>query len=150
MSEKHILSDEEKIKVKNAKKELNRYRSDVKYITEKLNDTEEIRTTLEKVTTILTPGKSFSSGASPDKFADGISDIKELTDEIGKRTMKMIYDKIKIDNKIDMLPAPYRDVLFYRYSRRYNWREVADKVNYNEKYVTDTLHKEALYLYSRI
>ncbi len=147
---KRVLTDMEKIKIKLAKKELTQYKNDMEYINEKLSDTEEIRTKLESITTVLTPSKSFSGGASPDKFADGISRIEELKGQMSLRMAQILENKFRIDKNIDLLPDTYRDVLFYRYSRNMKWSEVAKKVGYNERYVSGDLHGEALFLYSKI
>lgn len=147
---KRILTEEEKNKIKLAKKELNSYKKDDNYIKDKLDDIEETRTLLEKVTATLEPGKTFTTGASKDKFADGISKINELSKKCRKRLQEHIENKIIIDEKIDMLPYPYREVLFYRYTKSMKWLDVADKVNYERDYVCDELHPEALYLYSKL
>ncbi len=147
---KRVLTDMEKIKIKLAKKELTQYKNDMEYINEKMSDTEEIRTKLEKITTVLTPAKSFNGGASTDKFADGISKIEELKGQMSLRMAKILENKFRIDKNIDLLPDTYRDVLFYRYARNMKWSEVAKKVGYNERYVSGDLHGEALYLYSKI
>ena len=147
---KRVLTDIEKIKIKLAKKELTQYKNDMEYINEKMSDTEEIRSKLEKITTVLTPAKSFNGSASPDRFADGISKLDEIKNQMSSKMIKMLENKFRIDKNIDLLPDPYRDVLFYRYSRNMKWSEVADKTGYNERYVLGDLHGEALYLYSKI
>lgn len=147
---KRILTDEEEQKIKLVKKELNQYKNDSKYILEKLDDVEKTKTTLEKVTSILAPGKTYSAGGSKDKFADGISKLETLRKQLGSRAEKLIEKKFDIDDKIDVLPAPYRDVLFYRYARGYKWSEVAEKANYDKDYVYDELRPEALFLYSKL
>lgn len=150
MSKKRILTDEEKQKIKLAKKELNQYKSDSKYILNKLNDAEETKTTLEKVTSALIPGKSYSAGGNKDKFADGISKLQDLMKKCSSRMEKLLENKFKIDDKIDLLPTPYRDILFYRYAQGKTWNEVANEIGYETKYVCDELHPEALYLYSKM
>lgn len=149
MAKKRILSDEEKTKIKQAKKELKQYQNNIRYITAKLNETEEIRAVLEKVTTILTPGKSFTGGESPDRFADGISKIEELRGKLSKRTIELMEIKFEVEDKIDSLPYPYRDILFYKYTKNMSWREIAGEINYDIRYLENELYREAIYLYSK-
>lgn len=147
--QKRILTEKEKIQIQESKNELNEYRENIKYIEEKLNDTEEIRSKVEKVTTILSLVKINSSNESPDKFADAISRLEDLKIECSKKMEELLIKKFKIDEKIGKIEQPYRNVLFYRYIRGKAWRIVADELGYKEDYIYD-LHGEALYLYSKI
>lgn len=149
MAKKRVLTEEEKLNIKKAKKELKQYQSDIKYITAKLDETEEIRAILEKVTTFLTPGKSFNGGESHDKFADGLSKIEELKGKISKTTLDLIQIKFNVEEKIDSLEYPYRDVLLYRYTKHMNWREISEQIPYNQCYIENELHRDALYFYSK-
>ena len=58
--------------------------------------------------------------------------------------------KFDIDDKIESLDTPYRDLLFYRYTRANEWTDVAKKIGYSESHTKGVLHAEALYLYSKI
>ena len=62
---------------------------------------------------------------------------------------ELLLKKFKIDDKIELLVQPYRNVLFYRYTRGKAWKDVADELGYKEDYIYE-LHGEALYLYSKI
>lgn len=147
--QKRNLTEEEKAKVQVAKQELNEYRENIKYIEEKLNDTEEVRSRVERVTTILSPTKTNSSSESPDKFADAISKLEELKIDCTEKMEKLLIKKFMIDDKIEEVEQPYRNILFYRYTRGKSWNDVADELGYTREYVCD-LHGEALYLYSKI
>lgn len=147
--QKRNLTEEEKAKVQVAKQELNEYRENIKYIEEKLNDTEEVRSRVERVTTILSPTKTNSSSESPDKFADAISKLEELKIDCTEKMEKLLIKKFMIDDKIEEVEQPYRNVLFYRYTRGKSWNDVANELGYTREYVCD-LHGEALYLYSKI
>lgn len=147
--QKRILTEEEKIKIQKSKNELNEYRENIRYIEEKLNDTEEIRSKVEKVTTILSPTKTNTSRESPDKFADAISRLEDLKIDCSKKMEELLIKKFIIDEKIERVGQPYKNVLFYRYTRGKSWRSVADELGYKEDYIYD-LHGEALYLYSKI
>lgn len=147
--QKRILTEEEKIQIQKSKNELNEYRENIKYIEEKLNDTEEVRSKVEKVTTILSPTKTNSSNESPDKFGDAISRLEDLKIDCSKKMEELLIKKFTIDDKIEKIIQPYRNVLFYRYTRGKSWRSVAEELGYKEDYIYD-LHGEALYLYSKI
>lgn len=147
--QKRNLTEEEKAKVQVAKQELNEYRENIKYIEEKLNDTEEVRSRVERVTTILSPTKTNSSSESPDKFADAISKLEELKIDCTEKMEKLLIKKFMIDDKIEEVEQPYRNILFYRYTRGKSWNDVANELGYTREYVCD-LHGEALYLYSKI
>lgn len=148
-NKKRILTDEEKEKIINAKQELNEYRENIKYIEEKLNDTEEVRSKVEKVTTMLSLTKTNKSNESPDKFADAICRLDELKIDCSKKLEELIIKKFQIDEKIENMEQPYRNILFYRYTRGKSWNDVANDLGYTREYICN-LHGEALYLYSRI
>ena len=147
--QKRILTEEEKLKIAQAKQELNEYRENIKYIEEKINDTEEIKTRVEKVTSILSLTKTNSSSESPDRFADAINRLEELKVDCTEKMKELLIKKFNIDDKIDSLEQPYRNVLFYRYTRGKSWQDVAKELGYTLDYIYE-LHGEALYLYSKI
>ncbi len=147
--QKRILTEEEKIKIAEAKKELNEYRENIKYIEEKLDDTEETRSKLEKITPTLSLTKTNSSSESPDKFGDAISRLEELKIDCSKKMEQLLLSKFKIDEKIDSMEQPYKNILFYRYTRGKSWEEVASQLGYSRDYACE-LHGEALYLYSKL
>lgn len=147
--QKRILTEEEKLKIAQAKQELNEYRENIKYIEEKINDTEEIKTRVEKVTSTLSLTKTNSSSESPDRFADAINRLEELKVDCTEKMKELLIKKFNIDDKIDSLEQPYRNVLFYRYTRGKSWQDVAKELGYTLDYIYE-LHGEALYLYSKI
>ena len=147
--QKRILTKEEKQNIEKAKKELNEYKEDIKYIEEKLNDTEEVKAKVEKVTTVLSLAKTNLSSESPDKFADAINRLEELKLDCSDRMKELLIKKFQIDDKIELIEQPYKNILFYRYTRGKSWNDVAKELGYTREYVCD-LHGEALYLYSKI
>lgn len=147
--QKRILTEAEKIQIQKCKNELNEYRENIRYIEERLNDTEEIRSKVEKVTTILSPTKTNSSSESPDKFADAISRLEDLKIDCSKKMEELLVKKFIIDDKIGKIEQPYKNILFYRYTRGKSWNDIANDLGYTREYICD-LHGEALYLYSKI
>ena len=147
--QRRILTEEEKIKIAKAKQELNEYRENIKYIEEKLNDTEEIKSKVEKVTSTLSLTKSNTKGESNDKFADAINRLEELKLDCSKKMQKLLLKKFIIDEKIEKIEQPYRNILFYRYTRGKSWVQVASELGYSRDYACVS-HGAALYLYSEI
>lgn len=147
--QKRILTEEEKQKISEAKQELNDYRENIKYIEEKLDDTEEVKSKVEKVTTILSLTKSNASNESTDKFADAINRLEELKIDCTEKMQKLLISKFIIDEKIEKIEQPYKNILFYRYTRGKKWEDIADELGYTREYACE-LHGEALYLYSKL
>lgn len=146
---KRTLSEAEKEEIAKAKQELNEYRENIKYIEEKLDDTEEVKAKLEKVTSVLSLTKTNNSHESNDKFADAINKLEELKLDCSEKMKELLLKKFTIDDKIERVEQPYRNVLFYRYTRGKSWEDVAKELGYSRDYVCE-MHGEALYLYSKI
>lgn len=147
--QKRNLTEDEKIKIQQAKTELNEYRDNIKYIEDKLDDTEEVKAKVEKITTTYSETKTNSSSESHDKFADALSRLEELKIDCTEKMQELLLKKFEIDEKIEKVEQPYKNVLFYRYTKGLEWNEVAKKIGYTRDYVCE-LHGEALYLYSKI
>lgn len=145
--QKRNLTEEEKARITEAKQELNDYRENIKYIEGKLQDTEETKAKLEKVTAVWSQIKTNSSSDSPDKFADIINDLDELKIDIAEKMQELLFKKFMIDEKIEYIDQPYRNVLFYRYARGKSWENVANELGYSIDHIYE-LHGEALYRYS--
>lgn len=149
MSKKRILTEGEKQKIQEAKKELNEYRENIKYVEDKLDDTEEVKAKVEKITTTYSETKTNSSSESADKFADAISQLEDLKIDLTEKMQQILFDKFRIDSKIEQVEQPHKNVLFYRYTKGMGWNKVADKMGYTIQYIWE-LHSEALYLYSKL
>lgn len=146
---KRKLTDEEKEKIKQAKEELLEYREDIKYVMDKMDDAEEVKSNVEKVTAVLSFTKTNSSSESNDRFADAISKLEELKIDCSEKMQKLLLKKFAIDDKIESLEQPYKNILFYRYTRGMSWEDVANKLGYTIKWVYE-LHGDALYMYSKL
>ena len=147
--QKRILTEEEKQAIAKAKEELRDYRYNIRYIEEKLRDIEETKALACKVTPTLSLTKTNGNNSSNDKIGDSIARLEQLKDISDYKIKQLLMKKFDIDDKIESLDVPYRDVLFYRYTRAKTWDEVAKEIGYTREYVC-TLHGEALYLYSKI
>ena len=113
-----------------------------------MNDTEEVKCQLEKVTATLSLSKTNYSNNNSDKFGDAISKLEELRNSYTEKMQELLTKKFNIDEKIEKIKQPYKNILFYRYARGKNWNDVADELGYTRDYVCE-LHGEALYLYSK-
>lgn len=147
--QKRILTEEEKARILKAKQELKNYKHDIKYISEKIDDTEETKAILEKVTANWSLTKTNSSNDNPDKFADVISDVEDLKTECEDRLQALMLQKISIDDKIDSMEYPYKTILYLRYVRCKGWVEIASELDYSLRHVY-RLHGEALFEYSKL
>lgn len=135
--------------IEEAKKELREYRYDIRYIREKQDDVEEMRADLVKTTTRLSPTKTSCNGMSTDKFSDGLDRIDRIEKEKDKKLAELITKKFVIDEKIDKLKYPYRDVLFMRYSRGKTWADIALGLGYGIDNIFK-IHGKALVMYANL
>lgn len=150
MSKKRILTDEEKEKIQESKEELKRYRKEIKYIQEKEDDIEETKAFLERTTTRLSKTKTSNNSITTDKFSDQIDKINKIDKEIPNRLAEMLEMKLRIDEKIDKLEYPERDVLFMRYSRGQNWKYIINALGLESERRVYQIHGDALYNYSKL
>ena len=148
--EKRQLTEDEKKAIAEAKEELRAYRYNIRYIEEKLRDIEETKALAVKVTPTLSPTKTNSSNISNDKIGDSIARLEQLKDISDYKTKQLLIKKFDIDDKIESLETPYRDLLFYRYTRANEWADVAKKIGSSESHSRGVLHADALYMYSKI
>lgn len=139
----------EKAKVEEAKKELKEYRESILYIKEQQEDIEELRGILEKTTTRLSLSKTDNNSMSTDKFSDGIDRISRIEKEKDEKLVELLTKKFVVDEKIDKLEFPFRDVLFMRYSRGKSWEEIARDMKYSLNNIFK-IHGKALQKYAEL
>lgn len=140
----------EKAKVEEAKKELKEYRESILYIKEQQEDIEELRGILEKTTTRLSLTKTDNNSMSTDKFSDGIDRISRIEKEKDEKLVELLTKKFVVDEKIDKLEFPFRDVLFMRYSRGKSWRYITQKLGFDDDRRSYQIHGEALQKYAEL
>lgn len=145
---KKKLTAEELEKKDKAKQELKEYRENVTYIKEKRDDIEEYIALIEGTTPKLSYSNT-SSNSVTDKIGNSVGRLEALKKDMNEKLEKLLLRKFLIDNKIDKLNYPYRDILFMRYSRIQDWREIANKLHYDEQYIKN-LHGDALILYGSL
>lgn len=145
---KKKLTAEELEKKDKAKQELKEYRENVTYIKEKRDDIEEYIALIEGTTPKLSYSNT-SNNSVTDKIGNSVGRLEALKKDMNEKLEKLLLRKFLIDNKIDKLKYPYRDILFMRYSRIQDWREIANKLHYDEQYIKN-LHGDALILYGSL
>ena len=121
---------------------LNQYRDNVRYIyrlTEEIAELRELKMSASAVANDGMPKGSDQRDLS-DYMVRIDSMIQERKNEIRKRML--LFDEIS--KKIKSLKNQNEDdVMFYKYIRRKNFAEIAEKMNYSERH-TRRIHNKAL------
>ncbi len=135
--------------IEEVKKELKEYRENILYIREKQEDTEELTELMKKTTTRLSHTKTSNNSMFTDKFSDKLDRLEEIKKSQDKKLRELLLKKFVIDENIDKLEFPYRDILFMRYSRGKSWDEIANILKYDKYYIFE-LHGKALQKYAEL
>lgn len=140
----------EQDKIEKAKQELREYRDNIKYIEEKQNDAEELRTRIEKITNNIT-GMPNGKGDNPDKapFEESLDRIREIEKDCNKKLQELLVKKYLVENKIEQLEQPYKSILYLKYIRGINLYKVSEELNYSYRHIK-TLHQEAVEKYANL
>lgn len=134
--------------IKKAKKELNDYIYDKKWIEGKWQDLEERRSLLSKITPTLSDMPKGTNDIQ-DRQAECLVDILDKTNELEDFIRKLKEKQIEIECKIDKLEQPYKNILYFRYIRGYNLTEVSGEIEEEYDY-TRKLHGIALIKYAEL
>lgn len=134
--------------IEECKEELKAYIYDKTFIEERIQDIEERKTLLGKITATITdmPG---AKSVVQDKLAEGIASIMDLTTDLENLIEDLKQKQIKIEDKIKELEQPYRNILYMMYIKGYSLVTVASNMNYNYKYMC-TMHGDALKRYAEL
>lgn len=137
-------------KIELAKQELREYRDNIKYIEEKQNDAEELRTRIEKITSNIT-GMPNAKGDNLDKapFEESLDRIQEIQKDCNKKLQELLIKKYLVENKIEQLEQPYKSILYLKYIRGINLFKVSEELNYSYRQIK-RLHQEAVEKYSNL
>lgn len=137
-------------KIQNAKKELREYRDSIKYIEEKQNDAEELRTRIEKTTKTIRSTPS-GKGYDPDKtpFEESLDKIQEIEKDCYKKLQELLLKKYLVENKIEQLEQPYKSILYLKYIRGMTLFKISEELSYSYKHIR-TKHREAIEKYSEL
>jgi RNA polymerase sigma factor (sigma-70 family) len=92
-----------------------------------------IRSTLEGSAIRL---RDLPGGASKerDRMASDVAKLLELEDQLKARVLEYETELIVIDEALAALPGPEQEVMRLRYVDGLKWREVAQHMNYDERW----------------
>ena len=130
------------------KKELGSYLQDKRLLKEKEDDLEELITKATKVTKELNDMPQGTPEIQ-DRMEELASQIVDMKKEKYEQIINMYKTKKKIEDKIDILEQPYKNILYFKYIKGKNLTEVANIIN-NEYKHTCKLHGTALQLYKKL
>lgn len=130
------------------KKQLSAYLQDKRLLKEKENELEELKAKATKITTELNDMPKGTPEIQ-DRMAEYASKIVDLKNEKYSQIIKMYKTKKEIEDKIDLLEQPYRNILYFKYIKGKNLTEVANIINNEYKYTCE-LHGTALQLYKKL
>ena len=138
------------ITVEEAKKELFEYQQNTIFLEEKDCDMLELRTRLEKTTKRLS-AEPKGKGENKDKdiLAESVDKLEEIYKEHDENFIKLLLKKFVIDDKIESMEQPFKNILYMKYARNKSLGEISDKINYSYKYVCE-LHGRALQEYAKL
>lgn len=136
------------ITIEEAKQELREYVYNKKWIEEKLIDIKERRTLLDNITSTISD-MPRGTAKVVDKKAEELSKIIDDTNELQKYIENLRNKQFEIENKIDKVEQPYKNILYFRYIRGYNLTEVSNEIEEEYDY-TRKLHGIALVKYSKV
>lgn len=135
--------------IKEAKEELMDYREDMKYIEENMRTLEIARDNLYSISNVISDMPIYHDNSIPDKKAEAIASIADLSIEIANR-IKKSQEKCKhILVKIDKIPRKFGNVLFCKYIAGNTFYEIGKKLGYTEDYAKE-LNGIALIHYAKI
>lgn len=130
------------------KRELGAYLQDKRLLKEKEEDLEELITRAEKITTELNDMPKGTPEIQ-DRMGQLASQIVDMKNEKYGQLIKMYKTKKKIEDRIDLLEQPYRNILYFKYIKGFNLTKVANEIDYDYEY-TKRLHGTALIKYKNI
>ena len=131
--------------IEEVKKELGAYLQEKALLKEKENALDELITRATKITTELSDMPKGTSEIQ-DRMAEYASMIADMKNEKYSQIIKMYKTKKEIEDKIDTLEQPYKNILYFKYIKGLNLTQVANEINYEYEY-TKRLHGTALIKY---
>ena len=137
-----------KYTIEEIKKELNSYTDDKKYLEDRKQDVEELREQATKMTSVIS---DMPKGSNPvnDRLAEYVAKITDMVEESYKFVIELEEKRIRIENIINQIEQPYKNILYYRYIKDYNLTDVASQIGHEYKW-TCVLHGKALEKYRKI
>ncbi len=130
------------------KQELKDYIYNKKWIEERLEDIKERRYLLEKITTTISDMPKGSPKVT-DTNIESLANILDDTKDIERYIKDLKEKQVQIEEKIDKIEQPFRNILYFRYIKGYNLTEVSNEIEEEYDY-TRKLHGIALIKYAEI
>ncbi len=130
------------------KQELKDYIYEKKWIEEKLEDIKERRSLLDNITNILSDMPKGSKKVY-DSQVESLAKILDLTNDLEKCLKELKIKQVEIENKINKIEQPYKNILYFRYIKGYNLTEVSAEIDEEYDY-TRKLHGTALIKYAML
>lgn len=137
-----------KEELKSSKQELKDYVYEKKWIEERLEDIKERKSLIDKITTVLSDMPKGSKQIY-DSQAEKLAQILDLTNDLEKYLAQLKEKQLIIENKIDKIGQPYKNILYFRYIKGYNLTEVSAEIDEEYDY-TRKLHRIALIKYAKL
>lgn len=131
-----------------AKTELKDYIYNKRWIEERLEDIKERRSLLDKITATISDMPKGSPKVT-DTNIENLVQILDLTNDLEVYLKQLKEKQIIIENKIDKIGQPYKNILYFRYIKGYNLTEVSAEIDEEYDY-TRKLHGTALIKYAEI
>ena len=135
-------------KTDDVKEELGQYLQDKKLLQEKELDLEELIARATKVTTEMSDMPKGSPKVE-DRMAELTAQIVDLKNQKYDQIIKMYKTKKEIEDQIDLLKQPYKNILYYKYIKGEKLEKISLEIGYNYKWTCE-LHGEALLLYKQL
>ena len=130
-----------------AKEELSQYKYARDKVEETLEEYEKYQTRATKMTSIISDMPRNSQRS--DKIADNASIMADLSRQYEERWRNAEKERLRIEEKIDMVKEPYRTILHLRWVEGKTLEEISCKLNCNYTYACE-IHGYALKEYEKI
>lgn len=130
------------------KKELNAYLQEQKLLKEKEEALENLKVKAMQVTKEISDMPK-GSPETQDKMAEYATMIADMKKEKYCQLIKMYKTKKMIEDKIDLIEQPYKNILYFKYIKGYGLTKVANEIGYNYKWTCE-LHGNALARYKQL
>lgn len=131
-----------------AKKELKEYKYNKILIQYRIKDLEQKKSTISKLTSTYNTSIG-SSNKIQDKFAEDLVELLDIQREIEEEVENLKEKNKKVENKINSIEQPYRNILYFRYIKEKSLTDISNIIGKHYDY-TRKLHKKALIKYLEI
>lgn len=126
---------------------LESYKYETQYHNEKIKDLDKLKNEIYNIETIIFDRKVKNFDFSMEKAQYERLKAKYFDEQT---KLNIIETKKKhLENEIEKLQQPYKNILFLKYIKNYTFDEIATKMNYSSKRIYQ-LHKIAITNYTKL